>query len=162
VATPADIAIPNRDYHTRGRGLMMRVLAVDPGEQRLGIALSDPTGTIANPLVVIKHVSRPKDAAAIIQLAQENDAGLIVVGQALDSDGQPSAQGRRAARLAQAIQEQTDLQVVLWDESGSTSAARQAMINMGVSRRKRRGHLDHLAATYILQTYMDAHSTRQS
>ena len=136
----------------------MRVLAVDPGEQRLGTALSDPTGTIANPLVVIKHISRPVDAAVIANLAQENAAGLIVVGQALDADGQPSPQGRRAARLAEAIQDQTEIRVLLWDESGSTMAARQAMINMGVSRRKRRGHLDDLAATYILQTYLDAHS----
>jgi len=140
----------------------MRVLAVDPGEQRIGTALSDPTGTIANPLIVVKHVSRPIDAAAIAQLARENEAGLIVVGQALDSDGQPSAQSRRAARLAEAIKGQTNLQVVLWDESGSTIAARQALISMGVSRRKRRGHLDDLAATYILQTYLDAHSKPQA
>jgi putative Holliday junction resolvase len=138
----------------------MRVIAVDPGEKRLGIALSDPTGTIANPLAVIKHVSRPVDAATIAHLAQENEAGLIIIGQALDAEGQPSAQGRRAARLADAIKVQTELQVVLWDESGSTLAARQAMISMGVSRRKRRGHLDDLAATYILQTYLDAHSDR--
>jgi putative Holliday junction resolvase len=138
----------------------MRVIAVDPGEKRLGIALSDPTGTIANPLTVIKHISRPVDAATIAHLAQENEAGLIIIGQALDAEGQPSAQGRRAARLADAIKVQTELQVVLWDESGSTLAARQAMISMGVSRRKRRGHLDDLAATYILQTYLDAHSDR--
>lgn len=142
--------------------MIMRVLAVDPGEQRIGTALSDPTGTIANPLIVVKHVSRPIDAAAIAQLARENEAGLIVVGQALDSDGQPSAQSRRAARLAEAIKGQTNLQVVLWDESGSTIAARQALISMGVSRRKRRGHLDDLAATYILQTYLDAHSKPQA
>jgi putative Holliday junction resolvase len=138
----------------------MRVIAVDPGEKRLGIALSDPTGTIANPLTVIKHISRPVDAATIAHLAQESEAGLIIIGQALDAEGQPSAQGRRAARLADAIKVQTELQVVLWDESGSTLAARQAMISMGVSRRKRRGHLDDLAATYILQTYLDAHSDR--
>jgi putative Holliday junction resolvase len=140
--------------------LIMRVIAVDPGEKRLGIALSDPTGTIANPLTVIKHISRPVDAATIAHLAQENEAGLIIIGQALEAEGQPSAQGRRAARLADAIKVQTELQVVLWDESGSTLAARQAMISMGVSRRKRRGHLDDLAATYILQTYLDAHSDR--
>jgi len=134
----------------------MRILAVDPGEKRLGIALSDPTGTIANPLTVLKHVSRPIDAAAIAQLACENQAGLIVVGQPLDADGQPTMQGRRAARLADAIRGQTHLPVVLWDESGSTAAARQALITMGVARRKRRGHLDDLAATYILQTYLDA------
>jgi putative Holliday junction resolvase len=134
----------------------MRILAVDPGEKRIGLALSDPSGTIANPLGVLKHVSRPLDAAAIAQLGRDNQAGLIVVGQALDDEGQPTPEGRRSARLAAAIQEQTDLPVVLWDESGSTQAARSARIAIGVPRHKRRGHLDDLAATYILQTYLDA------
>lgn len=134
----------------------MRILAVDPGEKRLGIAISDPSGTIANPLTVLKHISRPLDAAAIAQLARENQAGLIVIGQALDEDGLPTPEGRRAGRLAEAVQGQTDLPVVLWDESGSTREARSARLAMGASRRKRSGHLDDLAATYILQTYLDA------
>lgn len=134
----------------------MRVLAVDPGEKRLGIAISDPSGTIANPLTVLQHISRPVDAATIAQLAQDNQAGQIVIGQALDEEGLPTPEGRRAARLAEAVRLQTDLPVELWDESGSTQAARQARLNMGVSRRKRSGHLDDLAATYILQSYLDA------
>lgn len=136
----------------------MRILAVDPGEKRLGAAISDPTGTIANPLTVIKHVSRTIDAATIAQLAAEQQAGLIIVGHALDIDGTASPQGRRAERLAEAIRAQTDLPVELWDESGSTQAAQAARRAMGVSRRKRSGHLDDLAATYILQTYLDAQS----
>ena len=134
----------------------MRILAVDPGEKRLGIAVSDPSGTIANPLTVLKHVSRPLDAAAIAQLAVENQAGRIVIGQSLDEDGLPTPEGRRAGRLAEAVQGQTDLPVVLWDESGSTQEARSARLALGASRRKRGGHLDDLAATYILQTYLDA------
>jgi putative Holliday junction resolvase len=134
----------------------MRILAVDPGEKHLGIAISDPSGTIANPLTVLKHVSRPLDAAAIAQLAVENQAGRIVIGQSIDEDGLPTPEGRRAGRLAEAIQGQTDLPVVLWDESGSTQAARSARLALGASRRKRGGHLDDLAATYILQTYLDA------
>jgi putative Holliday junction resolvase len=137
----------------------MRILAVDPGEKRIGIALSDPTGTIANPLTVIQHVSRALDAATIAQIAQENQAGLIVVGQALDDDGGPTPQSRRATRLAAAIRSQTDQPVVLWDESDSTQAARAARLAMGVPRRKRRGHLDDLAATVILQSYLDAQSS---
>lgn len=134
-----------------------RVLAVDPGEKRIGVAISDPSGTIANPLSVIVHVSRPVDAATIAQLAQEQAAVKIVIGQPLDAEGLPGPQARRAARLAEAVQGQTDLPVILWDESGSTQNARAARMAMGVSRRKRRGHLDDLAATYILQTYLDAH-----
>ena len=135
----------------------MRILAVDPGEKRLGIALSDPTGTIAGPLAVLEHVARPVDAATIAQLAAENGAGLIVIGQALDDDNQPTPQSRKAQRLAEAIRAQTGLPVELWDESGSTQVAQQARLALGVSRRKRRGHLDDLAATVILQDYLDAH-----
>ena len=140
----------------------MRILAVDPGEKRLGLAISDPTGTIANPLTVLKHVSRPLDAAAIAQIAADNQAGQIVVGQALDADDRPTLQSRRAAHLAEAIRLQTGLPVVLWDETGSTQAAQAARLAMGVSRRKRRGHLDDLAATYILQTYLDAQAASLS
>jgi len=134
-----------------------RVLAVDPGEKRLGIALSDPTATIVNPLTVIEHIARAIDAATIAQIAQDHRVHLIVIGQALDTDNQPTLQSRRAARLASAIRHQTDTPVVLWDESGSTQAARSARMAMRTSRRRRQGHLDDLAATVILQTYLDAH-----
>ena len=139
----------------------MRILAVDPGEKRLGIAISDPSGTIANPLTVLKHISRMVDAAAIAHLAADNNAGRIVVGQALDAEGCPTPEGRKAARLAEAIRSQTNIPVDLWDESGSTQAAREARIAMNVRRRDRRGHLDDLAAAYILQTYLDAKSQSQ-
>jgi putative Holliday junction resolvase len=134
----------------------MIVLAVDPGEKNIGLAVSDSTGTIANPLAVIKHISRPLDAAAIAQVAVEHGAACIVVGQALDENGQPTYTGRRALRLTAAIRTQTDIPVELWDESSSTTTARAARVAMGVSRNKRRGHLDDLAATVILQSYLDA------
>ena len=134
---------------------MGRILAVDPGSKNLGIALSDPSGTIANPLQVIKHVSRPANAAAIAALAEEHAAKRIIVGQSLDPDGQPTFEGRRAARLAAEIRSLTELEVLLWDESHSTAAARQAQIALGTPRSKRRGHLDDLAATVILQSYLD-------
>jgi putative Holliday junction resolvase len=133
------------------------VLAVDPGEKNIGLAISDPQGIIAHPLAVISHSSRPVDAATIAQIAVENDARLIVVGQALDADDQPTVQSRRASRLAQAIRSQTTLPVVMWDETGSTQTVQAALLEMGVPSSKRRGHQDHLAATYILQTYLDAH-----
>ena len=135
----------------------MRVMAIDPGEKNLGVALSDPTGTIANPLTVVKHVTRAIDAATIAQLAQEHEAGLIVVGQPLGSDGEETYKSRRSMRLADAIRSQTDLPVELWDESFSTQTARAARAAMGVRLKKRRGHMDDLAATVILQSYLDAH-----
>jgi putative holliday junction resolvase len=136
----------------------MRILAVDPGDKRIGIAISDPTGTIANPLTVLKHVARPVDAAAIAQLAEEHQVGLIIVGQNLDAEGEPTLQSRKAGRLAEAIRAQASMPVEMWDESGSTKAARAARIAMGVRKSKRRGHMDDLAATVILQSYLDAKS----
>jgi len=135
-----------------------RVLAVDPGDKRIGIAISDPTGTIANPLTVLKHISRSSNAAAIARLGEEYGAGKIIVGCPLDDNGHHGPQARKAVRLAEAIRSQTSLPVELWDESGSTQAARAARIAIGAPRRKRRGHLDEIAATYILQTYLDASS----
>jgi putative Holliday junction resolvase len=136
----------------------MRILAVDPGSKNIGIALSDPTGTIANPLGVVKHTSREADASAIAGLAAEHGAGRIVVGQALDENGEPTFEGRRAARLAAAIRLKSLIPVELWDESFSTFDARAAREALGVPQRKRRGHLDELAAAIILQSYLDAHA----
>ena len=135
-----------------------RILAVDPGEKRIGLAISDPTAVIARPLRVILHTARAVDAAQVAAAAAEEGAVRIVVGQAMDDEGLPSPEGRKAARLAEAISLQTSLPVELWDESFSTQTARQTRIAMGVSRQKRSGHLDDLAAAVILQSYLDAHS----
>jgi len=134
----------------------MRVLAVDHGEKRIGLAISDLTGTIANPLSVIKHISRAIDAAQVVTIAAEQEADLIVIGQSFDEDGNPNSAGRRAARFAEALRTQTNLPIKLWDESFSTQEARAAQIQMGVSRKKRSSHLDEIAATIILQSYLDA------
>jgi putative Holliday junction resolvase len=136
---------------------MMSILGVDPGSKRIGLAVSDSSGSIANPLTVIEHVSRPLDAAAIAQIASDQKAKRIIVGQSLDEQGKPTLEGRRAARLAAALRSQTDLPVELWDESFSTQEARAARIAMGAPKSKRRGHMDALAATVILQSYLDAH-----
>lgn len=134
----------------------MRILAVDPGSKHLGIALSDPTGTLARPLGVIKHISRLEDGRRITALAAEHQAELILVGQSLDEEGIPTLEGRRAARLASVIRSLTAIPILLWDESFSTSAARQARIAQGASKKKRRGHLDEAAAAIILQSYLDS------
>ncbi len=134
-----------------------RILAVDPGDRRIGLAVSDPTGTIASPLAVLEHVARGIDAASIAQIAADQGAVKIVVGQALDLDGKPSPQGRKAARLAEAIRQQTVLPVELWDESGSTREAQASRMAMGARKSQRGGHLDQIAATIILQSYLEAH-----
>jgi putative Holliday junction resolvase len=134
----------------------MRILAVDHGEKRIGLALSDSTGTIANPLQVIKHVSRLLDAAQVADIATQHDAGLIVIGQSFDEAGNPNLAGRRAAKFAEALKEQSSIPVVLWDESFSTQDARAARIELGVSRKKRSGHQDALAAVVILQSFLES------
>jgi putative Holliday junction resolvase len=106
---------------------------------------------------VIEHVSRQVDAATIAAQAKENQAELIVVGQSIDEEGQPTQEGKRSSRLAAAIRGQISLPVVLWDEADSTQTALTARRALGSPRRKRRGHLDDLAATVILQSYLDAH-----
>lgn len=137
----------------------MRILAVDHGEKRIGLALSDPTGTLASPLTVIKHVSRLMDAAQVANLAAENGVGLIVIGQSFDEEGNPNLAGRRAAKFAEALQEQTQIPIELFDESFSTQDARQTVIELGFSRKKRAGHHDSLAAVMILRSYIEANRT---
>ncbi len=134
----------------------MRILAVDHGEKRIGLALSDPTATIASPLKVIEHTARVMDAAQVAALAAEHEASLIIVGQSFDEDGNPNAAGRSAARFAEALKLQTEIPVQMWDESLSTADARASRIALGVSRKKRSGHHDALAAVVILQSYLEA------
>ncbi len=138
----------------------MRILAVDPGEKRLGIAVSDPTGTIATPHSVVLHRSKREDALRIVALAIENGCERIVVGVALNADGGETESSRRARNLAGEIAENTDIQVQTWDEGNSTQRARDAALELGISRRKRRGHLDDKAAAVILQSYLDSHQYR--
>ena len=135
----------------------MRILAVDHGEKRIGLALSDLTGTIASQLKVISHISRAIDAGQVAELAENNAVGVVVIGQSFDEQGRPNLAGRRAASFAEALKTQTQIPIVLWDESFSTQDARAARIELGVSRKKRAGHLDELAATMILQSYLEAH-----
>jgi len=137
--------------------MMQRVLAVDPGDKRIGLAISDLSQRIANPLIVIKHVSRAADASRIAEIASENNVGLIVIGFPLDSEGNAGPQARKSERLADSIRLQTEISVILWDESGSSQEAEKAQQMLRVKRKKRREQLDALAATVILQDFLDHH-----
>jgi putative Holliday junction resolvase len=151
VALAASHSISNRNFDEQ----LMRILAVDPGSKRIGLAISDPTGTIANPFMVLNHVARLLDAAAVAEQARATGVGLIVVGQSLGEDGNPNFEGRRAGRFAEVLKTQIDLPVVLWDEAFTTIEARAARLAMGVGRKKRGGHLDSLAAAILLQSFLD-------
>lgn len=127
---------------------MTRILAVDPGEVRIGLAISDPTGAIARPLTVIHHVSRQRDAERIVQAAHEQEANMILVGVAYNVEGEVGPQARRALRLVRALQAICELEVSTWDESGSTETA--------LRRGTRDPMLDARSAAVILQEYLDA------
>ncbi len=124
------------------------VLSVDPGEVRIGLAISDPTRTIARPLEVMRHTSRGADARAILDRAARHGAGAIVIGVALNSEGEVGPQARRGLRLAEAIRQHTSLPVETWDESGSTQAARRGGRDDPM--------LDARAAAVILQEFLNA------
>ena len=135
----------------------MKFLCVDPGEVRIGVAISDETGTLARPLAILGHVSRVIDAMEIMRLALQNQADAIVVGQALDSDGKPGPKARSAARLAEALQALEEMPIYLWDESCSSQKAAELRIAKGVSRKKRSQPIDDLAAALTLQDFLENH-----
>lgn len=127
---------------------MPRILAIDPGQARIGIAISDPTGTIARPLMVLQHVSRLEDARSILQIAAQNEAKMILIGVALDIEGEVGPQARKALRLVDFLRDESDIPIATWDESGSTQAAQLSSRNDEM--------LDARAAAFILQEYLDA------
>lgn len=128
--------------------MMGRIMAVDPGEVRIGLALSDPTETISRPHKVILHRSRQKNAERILREAEEHSVERIIVGVALDARGELGPQARKAMRLVEALREQTDLPIETWDESGSTQFV--------IGKKRKNRPLDDLAAAHILQEYLDA------
>lgn len=134
---------------------MKRYLAVDPGDKRIGIALSDPTGTIAYPLEVLKHRSRLIDAATVAQIAVDYGVEHIVVGNPLESGGEVGPQARKATRFADAVREQTNIPVSMWDESESSQIASQRQKMLKMASKKRKSTLDSMAAVVILQTFLE-------
>jgi putative Holliday junction resolvase len=137
-----------------------RILAVDLGEKRIGLAVSDPTGTLASPLEVLKHVSGLIDAGLIAQKAAEFKAIKIIVGVPVNDGERDNPQTRHAVKFVYILRSQTTIPIVLWDESFSTNQAKEIRQMMNSPRKSRKGHLDDLAAAVILQTYLDAGENR--
>jgi putative Holliday junction resolvase len=133
-----------------------KVVGVDPGTRRVGVAVSDPDGRVALPLKVIEA---DPDAAELVDLVKEQKASEVVVGlpRMLDGTEGPAAQGAR--ELAARLQDLLDVPVRLVDERLTTAAAAQAFTEMEVSERKRRKSIDKVAATLLLQTYLDSRAS---
>ena len=138
----------------------MRILGLDPGERRIGIAISDPTGTLAHPLQTLVRGSREEDFSAIAALVAEHDVELVVVGWPLSLDGTEGPQARRVARYTDALAACLPVPVVSWDERFTTAAAdeilRQIRGRKGRRRARARGQVDAIAAAVILQSYLDS------
>jgi putative holliday junction resolvase len=136
-----------------------RVLGVDLGAVRIGLALSDPDGIVATPLETLT-VDDPDDLEAIVadlsRVSEENDVGLVVVGLPKTLSGREGRSAQRARRLAERLAERADVRVDFWDERFTSAEADRAMIAAGARRRTRRGATDRVAATLLLQAFLDA------
>ena len=138
----------------------MKLLALDVGDRRVGVAASDPAGLIATPLAVIHRSSKEKDFAKIGRLLSEQGAEMLVIGHPLNADGSAGTQALRVERYAAALTaalrlEGVDVPVIMWDEYGSTQRAQALMIGAGRKAKDRRQRLDAAAAAVILQDYLD-------
>lgn len=131
------------------------VLAIDPGSRRIGVALSDPGGTVALPLTVISvdggHLDRLAD------LARERGVCRVIVGLPLGMDGSEGPSARRARELTAELRKVMQVPVELVDERLTTVAANRAMAEAGVRSRGRRPVVDKVAAALLLQSYLDGH-----
>jgi putative Holliday junction resolvase len=140
---------------------MVRALGLDLGEKRIGVALSDSGGIMATPYEVVQRSGdRTRDHARIVALAEEAGVELIVVGLPLSLDGSkgPAALGVEAE--ADELRIRVDLPVELWDERLSTVEATRRLRAAGVRGTKRRHVVDQVAATVILQSWLDANLPR--
>jgi putative Holliday junction resolvase len=138
----------------------MRLLALDVGERRVGVAISDSTGTLARPLQALMRGSLEEDVAAVVALVAEHGVDLVVMGQPLSLDGTEGPQARQIARYAEELAARLPVQVILWDESLSTVAAEEILRQSRGEKKRRRarasGELDAIAAAVILQSYLDS------
>ncbi|HEY2375935.1 MAG TPA: Holliday junction resolvase RuvX [Gemmatimonadaceae bacterium] len=133
----------------RDRG---RLLAVDYGERRIGLAISDPMGMIASPAgFILRRAGKRAPIAELIRRATALEARGFVVGLPLDENGDDTERATRVRRLAEDLQRRSGLPVELIDERFSTAAALRAIREMGGSTRQRKGEVDALAATILLQ-----------
>ncbi len=138
----------------------MRILAVDPGSKRVGLALSDPSATIAQPLATVAAEPEETLASRLAQVARAREATRIIVGLPLRLDGTHGPEASAARKLAAAMRQASGLPVELVDERLTTAAADRALIEGGVKRRQRRQDIDRVAATMLLQGHLD-HRRRQ-
>ncbi|HEY3109210.1 MAG TPA: Holliday junction resolvase RuvX [Chloroflexota bacterium] len=136
-----------------------RLLGLDLGERRIGVALGDPTGLLASALEVLPSRGRARDVEAVREIAAREGAVAIVVGVPVNMDGSQGRQAEKSHRFGAAL-EAAGLPVVYWDERLTTVEAQRYLRDGGMSRQKRRETIDAAAAAILLQSYLDYRRNR--
>jgi putative Holliday junction resolvase len=137
---------------TEGAAAGGRLLAVDWGERRIGLAVSDPTGTIASPAgFILRRAGKRPPIAELVRRAEALEAAGFVLGLPLDEQGEELPRAAEVRHVAAELEKRTGLPVRLVDERFTTAAALRAVREMGGSTRGRKGDVDALAATVLLQ-----------
>jgi putative Holliday junction resolvase len=135
----------------------MRALGIDLGSKRIGVAVSDRSGTIASPLVVLRRSgSARRDHEAIARLVADEEAEVVVVGLPLNMDGSAGPAARAAVTEAEALATVVGVPVVTFDERRTTVAADAAMIELRMRAQARRRVVDKVAAAVMLQYWLDS------
>lgn len=132
-----------------------RLLGLDYGSRRIGMAISDPLGITAQPLSAIVRQGDEKDIGTIAAAVREHEAAGVVIGLPLHLDGGEGTEARKAIRFAEKVRERLGLPVAMWDERMTTAQAERHLIASGVGRGRRKEIRDSLAAVFILQSALD-------
>jgi len=134
----------------------MRILALDVGDVRIGVAVSDPLRVIARGLASITRINTKEDVKAVNDLADQHEAGEIVVGLPKMMSGEIGIQAQKVLDFAELLKAEIEVPIVLWDERLTTVSANRVLIEADMSRRKRKKVVDKVAAVIILQGYLDS------
>jgi len=133
----------------------MRLLGLDVGNKRIGVAVSDPTGLLATAERVLRRQSIAKDTAALAALVEETEAQAIVVGLPLHLDGRAGEQAELVQHFVDRLKPHIRVPVIFWDERLSTRGAQALLIEAGMGPAQRAARIDAAAAAVILQSYLD-------
>ena len=136
----------------------MRILAIDYGTRRIGLALSDPMGITAQPLETLARKTLASDLEHIVRIVEEREVGRAVIGLPRNLDGSPGALWDESEAFRLKLQEAAGIEVEGWDERLSSVEAERMLIAADVSRRRRKGAVDRVAAALILQSYLEANA----
>lgn len=135
----------------------MIIISVDLGKARTGLAVSDKTGFLASPLMMIEEKSEKKRLEKVAQAVTDNKAELVVVGLPKNMDGSEGDSAKSAREFASQLTEITGIKTVMQDERGTTITAHTYLSNRDVRGKKRKAQVDIVAASIILQDYLDSH-----